>query len=235
MKPFQLLITKKLSHSPFEQTTIKDVVIVEKAFIQIVTVDTPEIKEKIKSIAEKENVLVFTSKNALQAVASVMKNINDNSLVFCLDGSTRDLIIKYFGEEKIIATAPDAVELANKIAAQRINKALYFFCGNKRREELPGLLLSKGIKLNEVIVYETKFSPEKMTDEFDGVSFFSPSAAESFFSMNQLNENTVCFSIGNTTSATLKKLTNNNILTSEKASEKSMLNLVNSFVKKKNE
>jgi uroporphyrinogen-III synthase len=73
-------------------------------------------------------------------------------------------------------------------------------------------------------VYETIKTPKEIKKDYDGVLFFSPSAAESFFSINKIKSHTVCFAIGDTTATTLKKFTTNKIIQAQNQSQQSMMN-----------
>ena len=77
--------------------------------------------------------------------------------------------------------------------------------------------------VHEIIVYETVETPVTAIENIDGILFFSPSAVNSFFSVNQLNANTVCFAIGNTTAEAIAGFTGNKIITSEYTSQEMML------------
>ena len=100
---------------------------------------------------------------------------------------------------------------------------IIFFCGNKRRDELPDALKKAAIVVKEVIVYNTTETAQPATDDVDGVLFFSPSAVNSFFIVNRLKKNTVCFAIGKTTAKGVSQFSNNKIIISELPSQEGML------------
>ncbi|MEO8712994.1 MAG: uroporphyrinogen-III synthase, partial [Parafilimonas sp.] len=99
---------------------------------------------------------------------------------------------------------------------------LYFFCGDKRRDELPELLLQNNIAVNEVEVYTTTIFPHTVEKDYDGILFFSPSAVEGFFENNSVPENSILFAIGNTTAEEIKKFTNNKIVVSVKPGKQNL-------------
>ncbi|GAC1708945.1 MAG: hypothetical protein NVS9B7_26700 [Flavisolibacter sp.] len=119
-------------------------------------------------------------------------------------------------------TADNALMLAQKIINHGI-KELVFFCGNKRREELPLILKNNGIKLHEVIVYETLETPILVTEPFEAILFFSPSAVNSFFFLNRISINTLCFAIGQTTANAITVHAKNKIITSTTPSPAAMV------------
>ena len=128
-----------------------------------------------------------------------------------------------FNESQIIATADNAIELANKLMANGPFEKIVFFCGKSRRDELPDLIRNNGMELSEVFVYETIETPEVITDIFDAVLFFSPSAVKSFFSVNILPKETTCFAIGPTTAAAIRESTDNRIITSEEPNQETLM------------
>ena len=87
-----------------------------------------------------------------------------------------------------------------------------FFCGNIRRDELPQLLKSSGIALEEMVVYETTVTPHPIIKDYHAVLFFSPSAVDSFFSVNKVVEHTILFAIGNTTARAIGNYSTNTIV-----------------------
>src|SRR6185295_1537907 len=125
----------------------------------------------------------------------------------------------------IAGEAKNASALADEISEKSEERKVIFFCGSKRMEDLPRLLKARDFEVEEVIVYKTELIPQKIIDDYEGVAFFSPSAAESFFSGNVLKKNVVCFSVGKTTTEAIKKYTGNEVITSEKPSEESVLEL----------
>jgi uroporphyrinogen-III synthase len=73
------------------------------------------------------------------------------------------------------------------------------------------------------VIYETIETPQVSTEDIDGILFFSPSAVQSFFSVNQLKKETVCFSIGYTTAESVAGFTDNRIIISEAPSQEMIL------------
>ena len=72
MKPFRLLVTKKIDGALREEAEAKGIEVIEKEFIRIQLPDT-----KLDGLfSEKENTIVFTSKNAVKAVGQSTKEIN---------------------------------------------------------------------------------------------------------------------------------------------------------------
>lgn len=225
MSTFRLLMTKKISASLVLQAGLKGIEILEKEFISIVPVVNENLNKKINSLVAANHTVAFTSKNAVWAIAADNELPKANWKIFCIEGATKNAVKKYFAENNIKGTAKSASLLAGVIAEKSEDRKIVFFCGSKRIEDLPDHLLSKGFDVEEVVVYKTNLVPQKIIDDFEAVGFFSPSAAESFFSLNTLKENVVCFSVGKTTTEAIKRYTRNEVLTAEKPSEESILEL----------
>lgn len=219
MTKFKVLSTKKLDASLIEQAKENGIEIFEQEFISIQPIWKQEILDKINSLANDGiRDIAFTSANAVDALNSYMHVGNSYSSIkwniFCLLGKTKAAISNaLLLNKKIIAEASNAAELADKIVKHGI-KEIIFFCSNKRREELPTALKNANIKVHEVILYETTETPIVVKKDFDAVLFFSPSGVQSFFSSNELDEDTVCFAIGRTTATSIATFTNNTIIKS---------------------
>ena len=147
--------------------------------------------------------------------------------IFCIGQSTQKLVAKIFGEEKISGIADNAAELSEVILQDKEIKKVIFFCGNQRREELPQKLTAEAIEVEEIIVYETSETPQKLSRKvYDGILFFSPSAVKSLFSLNQINGQTQIFAIGKTTADAIHQHTNKDLIIAEVPSEEEMIEKV---------
>ncbi|HEV7621970.1 MAG TPA: uroporphyrinogen-III synthase [Flavisolibacter sp.] len=227
MPKYKVLSTKKISPSLKLSAKEHGIDIIEKEFISIHPILTTEKYNEVYKYIIREHVYaVFTSANA---VAPFQKYLHQNDVnymvnwkIFCLSNQTKKALFPYFSEENIVATAENASALANEIIALGINE-LVFFCGNKRRDELPEILKKNGVKLQEVIVYETTETPSLITDNLESILFFSPSAVKSFFSVNKLNSNTVCFAIGETTAEAITGYAKNKIIISATPGQEEMI------------
>lgn len=222
---YRVLVTKKISASHALQAGLKGIQILEKEFIRIVPVVNKELSKKISKLTDTNSTVVFTSRNAVTAIADNGSFKDADWNIFCLEGATRNEVEKYFPANKITGSAANATQLADIIADKSKDKKITFFCGNKRMEDLPSILLSKKFDVDEVVVYNTELVPQKIIDDYEAVAFFSPTAAESFFSVNELKPGVVCISVGKTTTEAIKKYTNNEVITSDQPSEHSVLEL----------
>jgi uroporphyrinogen-III synthase len=233
MANYKILSTKKLSSSLLKQAKENNIEVIEMEFISIRKLfSEEEINEMQNRVVNHYFPLVFTSANAVESIQNYLSTISANQKsnfkIFCLSGRTKNALLPFFPDERIITTADNALLLAKKIADEHI-KEVVFFCGKSRRDELPFFLKKNGINVQEVIVYETIETPTHLSEVFDGILFFSPSAVTSFFSVNQLKDNTVCFAIGETTAEMITHYTDNKIIRSDVPSQEMILNLVNSY------
>lgn len=197
-----------------------------------ISTELPESTERqIKDLLAKKMVVIFTSSNAVKSVADYMKKPPKEWSIFCIGNTTYSLAKKYFGEENIKETASTAAKLAEKILPAIKEKEVIFFCGNLRRNELPDALREKGIEVKEVIVYKTSLVPISINKRYDAVLFFSPSAAESFFSKNSVPRNTALFVMGETTAVSIKKYSTNPIITGDEPDKNKLISQAIKFVR----
>jgi uroporphyrinogen-III synthase len=232
MSAFTVLMTKKISPELVKKAKQQDVELKEVEFTEIVPCDE---KNKVNEVAGRQAAVVFTSKNSVSIVSALLDGKKPDWKIFCIDGATRDQVANCFDEQSIAGTARNAESLASVIAREDSKKQIVFFCGDRRRDELPDTLGDHDVEVEEIVVYETKLSPEEIGQHFDGIAFFSPSAAESFFSVNVVDDKAIFFSIGPTTTKHLKKFSDNKIVTCEKASEEVMVETILSHIKIDNE
>ncbi len=230
MPTFKILSTKKIETSLIAIAKENNIEIIEHEFICVTPINTQEkYEETLEWMAKDKANVVITSANAANSLIDFLKFDDFYDIcewnIFCMSGKTKDTLFNYSKDLNVVATAQSSADLANKIVEKRI-KEVVFFCGDKRREELPELLGEKGIKINEVILYETKETPVKIDDEFDGIIFYSPSGVNSFFSLNVVSDKTKLFAIGNTTADALKKVSDKEIIVADEASMESVVKKV---------
>ena len=171
--------------------------------------------------------LIFTSQNA---VLSLLENPDSIKLkeknVFCVGIKTKALL-----EEKgfnVIAHTGYAADLAEIIALIYGKESFTFFSGNLRRDTLPDFLKEANVKFNEIEVYETHLTPQKITTSLDGILFFSPSGVESYLKENKIKKE-ICFCIGTTTAEALEKTTKNIIIANQPSVENTIIQCINEY------
>ncbi len=210
-----ILCTRPLNTSLVEEAKAAGIAIDAISFIETEPIQTIEVQQEIEQALLLTATVVFTSMNAVEAVATWQNEEQPNWNIYCIGTTTNKLVQEYFGEGSIAGTANSAAELAELITEDRFIDEIIFFCGDQRRDELPAILRQNNVEVNEIIVYHTIAVPHKITKLYNGILFFSPSAVESFFSNNTITERTILFAIGNTTATAIKKFTNNTIIISD--------------------
>lgn len=229
MTSFRILSTKLLNASLKEEVQAKGMELEEVEFIATSFIQDAGTKEMSLQWIQQSGAtgIIFTSRHAVEYIGTLLK---EDSIpapaqwkIYCLMGATQNSVQQYFPATQITGTAASASELANVIIADAPAIPLVFFCGDQRREELPSLLQEKNIAFTEVTVYETKETPQEIHAAVDAILFFSPSAVRSFFTLNRLSENTVCFAIGATTAKTISGFTSNTIITGKLPGQEALL------------
>jgi uroporphyrinogen-III synthase len=170
--------------------------------------------------------LIFTSQNAFK---SFLDNKGSGAFVssniFCV-GSITTTIIEQAGF-KVLAYADDAQGLSEIIINDFAGESFTFFSGSMRKDTLPDALAAAGVAFNEIEVYQTVLTPQRIAAKLDGILFFSPSAIESYLQENTITTET-CFCIGATTAAALNGITTN-IVVANKPSVENVIVQVRNF------
>nr|WP_315144794.1 uroporphyrinogen-III synthase [uncultured Flavobacterium sp.] len=164
----------------------------------------------------KDN-LIFTSQNAAQSVLLHPKSQElKTKNVFCVGIKTKALLEENgFNVDVYVDYASDLAEIITLIYS---SESFTFFSGNLRKETLPKALKAAKVNFNEIQVYETTLTPQKIKTPVDGILFFSPSAVESYLKDNKI-KNEICFCIGETTASSLEKITRNIIVADQPSVE----------------
>ncbi|PVD52091.1 hypothetical protein DC498_11940 [Terrimonas sp.] len=221
----EILSTRNLNQDLVEKAGLQDIRIASIPFIQNIPDVSTEIANEIKLLAAQKIVAVFTSIHAVEVVKSELPDIPPTWEIFCTGGATKEALLETFDESAITGTAKNASGLAEKIL-QHVNiKQVVFFCGKQRLNDLPETLQGNGIKVTEIIVYQTVGTPVTINKHYQGILFFSPSGVHSFFSTNTISVAVVLFSIGKTTTATIESYCSNKVITSQWPGEANLIEL----------
>ena len=219
----KILSTKKLQQETIDKASLNDIEIDELPFITTEPINSDELKTQLKSFLQQNITAVFTSKNAVKAFEQIV-NREVPWKIFCIGQSTKKSVIKVFGEEKISGIANNAEELGDIILQDEEIRKIVFFCGKQKREELPNKLKAERKEVEEIVVYVTQETPQKISRKhYEGILFFSPSAVNSYFSLNKINEEIQIFAIGNTTAEAIRKQTNKEVNVAEIPTEENMI------------
>ena len=225
-KPYKILSTKHFPKDIIAKYGRENVLVTAIDFIKTKACTGAATADQIKALAESEHVVVFTSVNAVTAVAAITPVLNVLPWkIYCIGHATLASVTALFGKQSIAGSADDAHTLATVIAAQKIATEIIFFCGTSRRNELVETLTKHNIIVQEVYVYQTEITPACVDEDFDAILFFSPSAVRSFFKQNKPLKTATLFAIGNTTAAEIKRHANNTLITAETPDAKKLLKL----------
>ena len=198
----QILSTKTLLDNQREALT--------NANLNVVEVDFIETKSQAFELNGINDNLIFTSQNAVQSFLLDPKSEElKTKNVFCVGLKTKILLSE--SGFNVIAYTGYAADLAEIITLIYANESYTFFSGNLRRETLPEALKEAKVKFNEIQVYETTLTPQKIKAPVDAILFFSPSGIESYLKENSIKKET-CFCIGTTTASALEGITKNIII-----------------------
>jgi uroporphyrinogen-III synthase len=238
--PIHILCTRPVDNALIEDAAVKGFHVDVIEYINTVPITNNTLVSKATSIASTKCNVIFTSMNAVDAVKEMIGEAKPEWNIFCMGNTTKQLVIKYFGEETIKGTGINATDLANTITAWR--NATYdesvsiFFCGDQRRDELPGILKKNNIELSEITVYQTIETPRKIEKHYAAVLFFSPSAVHSFFKTNRANDETVFYAIGETTASAIKQYASNKIIIGPTPAKDELFQLcITNFAERHNE
>jgi uroporphyrinogen-III synthase len=228
-----ILSTRPLDASLIDEAAEQGIIIDIQSFIETEAIQTVEVQQEIEQAMLQSAAVVFTSMNAVEAVATYIDTEEDKPdwTIYCMGQTTRQLVKKYFGEDAIGGTGDNATELAELVAEEAFTDEVIFFCGDQRRDELPEILRSNDMEVNEITVYHTVPTPQLVKKNYNGILFFSPSAVDSFFSVNKITGTTMLFAIGQTTAAAIRKHTNTAVITAGKPGKENLLEkAINYFI-----
>jgi uroporphyrinogen-III synthase len=192
-------------------------------FIKIIPRPGVELKPFITEFAAQKITVVFTSAHAVKFVAELLRQ-KPKWKIYCIRNETRTAVINWFGPDSITKFAGNALVLSRQMIADGIKEAV-FFCGDQRLDILPDHLNKHGVRLTELVVYETRLTPTHLHEPPDAILFFSPTAVRSFFSMNHLSDETAVFAMGTTTAVAIRKFTEKPFIISSEADKTFVVNL----------
>ncbi|MGI9547599.1 MAG: uroporphyrinogen-III synthase [Flavobacteriaceae bacterium] len=198
--------------------------IVESQGITLMDYNAIHITFRKFTIDPDNDYYIFTSQNAVRGFLRAYDNLplpekRKEALsksCFCVGNKTSKLLDE--NGLKVIKTAKNSKELADFIVKNHQNASFSFICGNRRRAELPSILIENTVRYREVIAYDTLDNVVGMDRSYDGVLFFSPSAVQSYTSVNELSGNTA-FCIGESTAREASKHTGNIVISKHQSIE----------------
>jgi uroporphyrinogen-III synthase len=178
--------------------------------------------------------LIFTSSNGVKSFFGNRFKPNEDfaaknyNKIYCVGEKTKKELRKNgFGTFKVLKNAET---LSKFIIDHCQHEKFIHFCGNLAIDVLDQKLPLQNISYQKVTIYETNEIYPIITEKYHAIVFFSPSGVRSFAKNNSL-ENTVLFSIGETTSRELRKHTESDIFTSKKNTLSNLLLVIKDNLK----
>jgi uroporphyrinogen-III synthase len=217
-----VLATQILPESLVFEAAARGVMIDSLSFIATEHIKDDALSQQIAELKARPIVAVFTSVNSVEAVSEIDEG-GGAWTIFCTGRATRGAVEAKFGEETVAGTADTAKGLAEELVRSGDGREVYFFCGDQRRDELPFTLRKSGHTVHELVVYRTRRTPHKVTRDYSGIVFFSPSAVESFFSVNKVSPEARLYAIGPTTASAIREWADNPIETVDRPDKKALI------------
>ena len=175
-----ILCTKAIDEALIKDAASKNIFIDASSFIRTEPIRSKEIKQEIEQAFMLTATVVFTSANAVEAVAAELGEQKPDWKIFCIGHATCQLAKKYFEKNLIAGSADNARELAGLII-HKADSEVIFFCGDQRRSELPDLLRKNNIRVKEIVVYQTIATPFRLKKNMKGFYSSAPPEFKVFF------------------------------------------------------
>lgn len=217
-----ILSTRPLNDALVQKAAENNLVVETMSLIETQPVTDEALRAKIISLASQSVPVAITSINAAKSVIAYLQGHSTAWQIFTIGTATQNYVSTRFGADRIAGVAENASSLVTLIIAARL-KELVYFCGDKRRDELPEALDASRVKWEEIVVYKTIYSSRKTDKTYAGVLFFSPGAVQSFFADNKVAPETVMFAIGSTTAACIRTYSSNAVVVSETPSAEALV------------
>jgi uroporphyrinogen-III synthase len=212
-----ILSTKKLASNQKQYLLNAGFLVIAEDFINI-----KPITFEIESL---NDILIFTSQNAVQNVLQYKNDLIDKPVI-CVGEKTKQTLEN--NGFQVLHSVSDAIQLIQVIEKEFMDKSVTFFCGNSRLNTIPEFLSKKNIKHKIIEVYETIETPIKIRTKMNGLLFFSPSGVSSFTKENTITDE-MCFCIGTTTAKAVEKYSKNIIVANQPSVENVIIQCINYY------
>lgn len=217
----KILFTKELDKSWLCQNLAPKIVFEICPALRIAVYPQEKFTHKINTDTNK---FIVSSQNAVEAISG----LNLKGEFFAVGKNTAGKLAEQ--GFNVVHSEDYASDLAEYIMENHKPRTWNFFCGNNRRETLFEKLIPSGHIINEIVCYESVPADDMGNPEsFDAFAFFSPLAVRIFFSKHSVPENSVIFSIGNTTTEQIKHYTKNKIITAENPFVEKVVSKINEY------
>ena len=181
--------------------------------------------------SDLQDVVIFTSQNAVVQVVTQKENIRHKS-VLCVGEKTKQLLLDH--GFSVLDCLSNAEELVETIEKKYWDKSFTFFCGKTKLDTIPQFFKERKLAHQIIEVYETLETPIKIAPKMDGILFFSPSGVSSYMKENKITTE-ICFCIGSTTATAVEPFTRNIIMANQPTVENVIIQCINYFKSTKND
>ncbi|MDO4224658.1 MAG: uroporphyrinogen-III synthase [Bergeyella zoohelcum] len=174
----------------------------------------------------EQKSIIFTSVKGAKFFFQNGFQLNENSSnkIYCVGEKTKFFLEREKGI-KVFRTEKNASDLVNFIIKYSENECFLHFCSDLVLDVINEGLELQNIKYEKIPVYKTELLNPVISEDVSAIVFFSPSGVRSFMENNSLQDKMI-FSIGETTTAELKRYTNQPIFTSSENSLDDLLNII---------
>ncbi|WP_407402811.1 uroporphyrinogen-III synthase [Chryseobacterium sp.] len=215
---FTKIIDEKILSKELDNAISADCVEVIK--ISNIKVEPFDLKNKSLIFTSAKGVISFFENGFLPNEDFTQKNYNK---IYCVGVKTkRELQKNGFGTFKVLKNAET---LSQFIIEKCPNEDFLHFCGNLALDVLDKKLPLQNIQYKKVTLYRTEATNPVIIEKYHALVFFSPSGVRSFAKYNSFDES-ILFSIGETTSKEIRKHTSSPIHTSKDNTLASVFELI---------
>ena len=194
MKNKRILSTKFLNKDELYKLDIHGHEVEQWNFIRV--------EEKKFSINLNEEILIFSSQNAVNSFFSQHQNIISRNCI-CVGKKTKELLEKK--KQNVTNFFNSSKDMVKFLERNLLGKKFIFFTGNQRMNNIEDFFDNQNNNFRVVEVYKS-YCNSKCFQNFDIVLFFSPSGVRCFAELNSF-ENIECFAIGDSTANELENYT----------------------------
>src|SRR6187431_2641973 len=106
-----ILCTRPLDEGLLGESAEEGILIDQLSFIETEPIQSIEVQQEIEQAFLQNTTVVFTSMNAVEAVAYYQEENQPRWDIYCIGTTTSKLVARYFGEGRIVGTADDAAAL----------------------------------------------------------------------------------------------------------------------------
>lgn len=127
MDKIQILSTRPIGDHLLIEASGNNISIDVLSFIDTEPIESVEVQQEIEHTLILEATIVFTSMNAVEAVADFLYDELPNWNIYCIGHTTRELVEQNFGIHSITGTAATSAELAELIIENGKAEEVFFF------------------------------------------------------------------------------------------------------------